>query len=130
MTGCGNESQKKLYFHIAIDQDVFDFHLIEEGTYLRVVMMNRNNSERYKARGISEAFIRLSYELFRLPIYSSRNVDLEPSALGNADEPEWQTDHAKKVWQRLVASHEAYYNDDLKRFVYPFGDQQSVGGLA
>lgn len=115
----GYESQLKWCFCIVEENDVFNFDLVDEGGFMRVEMMNRNGCERYKARGITEAFIRLSSQIFGVPICSSTRARPRPSSSGIASVAEQHSDAARTVWQTLVAGNEAYYDNDQQRFIFP-----------
>jgi len=119
LSGDGYDTMTKWCFLIVIEQDIFQFDLVDEGSFMRVEMMNRNGCERYKARGITEAFIRLSHQIFGVPICSSVRAEPQSTSSSLTTVEEQHSDDARKVWQRLVASNEACYDDDKKRFVYP-----------
>lgn len=116
-TGC--QTKTKWCFSIVEENDVFNFDLVDEERFMRVEMMTRNNSDRFKARGIPEAFIRLSHQIFQLPICSSIALPPQYSSLGIECVEEQHSNDARKVWQRLVASKEAYFDDARQRFTYP-----------
>jgi hypothetical protein len=118
LTG-GYESKTKWCFSILIEQDVFQFDLVDEGSFMRVEMMSRQGCERYKARGIAEAFIRLSSQIFCIPIRSSTPACPKISSSGVPIVEELHSEDARKVWKRLVARNEAYYDDETQRFTYP-----------
>ena len=118
LVGAGYESKTKWCFSIVAEQDVFNFDLVVEDSFMRVEMMNRNDCDRYKARGIPEAFIRLSDQLFRIPICSSKRAEPQSGTLGLKSVEEQHSEDAAKVWRRLVASREAYFDDRRQRFVY------------
>jgi len=114
----GYDPRTKWSFVILIEQDVFQFDLVDEGDFMRVEMMNRNNCERYKARGIPEAFIRLSHELFKVPICSSKQSIVQSVSMGIGYVDEQHSADATKVWRRLVSTNEAYFDAEKQRFVY------------
>ena len=119
LTGDGHEPKTKWCFLILIEQDVFQFDLVDEESFMRVEMITRNGCKRYKARGIPEAFIRLSHQIFRLPICSSVRAQPQSSSSGIESVAEQHSEDARKLWQRLVASNDAYWNDENQRFTYP-----------
>jgi len=112
------EPKTKWCFYIQIDQDIFEFHLVDEGSFMRVEMMNNNGCEQYKARGIPEAFIRLSHDVFETPICSSKPSIIKRNSKGIERVDQQRSPEAEKVWERLVASKEAYYDESSLHFVY------------
>ena len=124
----GYQTRAKWCFIIIEENDVFNFDLVDEEKFMRVEMMTRNECSRYKARGIPEAFIRLSHQIFKLPICSSVRAQPQPSSSGLATVTEQQSDDAKKVWSRLVATNEAYYDNEQRRFIYPI--PENTGEMA
>jgi hypothetical protein len=119
LVGEGYDSKTKWCFEIVIEQELFQFDLVDEGSFMRVEMMNRHGYERYKARGIPEAFIRLSHRIVVLPVCSSKNPNTQSCSMRIGFVEEQHSRDATKVWKRLVASNEAYYDDKMQRFVYP-----------
>ncbi|MDZ4852276.1 MAG: hypothetical protein SGI77_23560 [Pirellulaceae bacterium] len=115
-------------FQIANDDGVFDFHLVDEDSLMRVEMMTRNDCELFKARGIAEAFIRLSSQIFKIDICSSSRARPQPSTSRIESVAEQHSDGARKVWQGLVDSKESHYDNCTQRFVYPYKNREEVDG--
>jgi hypothetical protein len=126
----GNASDRKIKwcFVITIENDVFQFDLVDESDFMRVEMMNRNDCERYKARGITEEFIRLGYQLFNLPICSSARLRPQNGPNGIKLVAEQHSDDAAKVWKRLVNRGEAFFDEKMGRYVYPVPNTLSPTG--
>jgi hypothetical protein len=115
----GYQTKPKWCFTIIEEDDVFNFDLVDEENFMRVEMMNRNGCERYKKRGITEAFIRLCHHIFGVPICSSIRAQHQLSSNGIASVAEQHSAGARKVWEGLVASGEAYFDNEKQRFTYP-----------
>ena len=86
--------------------DWFQISFENHGGNLQLVMMTHNNDQRYIAMGIPEAMIVEIAESTKMPIESSTNRNF-PN--------EYQTQEAKKVWQRLGTR--VSYNQNTDRFV-------------
>jgi len=112
-------TKDKWCFSIVEQHEMFQFDLVEEEDFMRVEHMDRNGHVRYSARGIPEAFIRLSHQMFQRPIGSSRELLVEAvSRPGLKVFAERHSDDAEKVWKRLVTRGEAYRNDSAERFFF------------
>jgi len=118
--GATNAAKDYWCFSVVEDKEAFQFELVDEGNYMRVQNMHNNGHDRYKAKGIPEAFIRLSYDLFKIPIGSSREGCIGSQAAPKMwVKPEQQSPSATKAWERLVSSGEAYKDENQQRFFYP-----------
>jgi len=107
-------------FRIQLENDLFQYELVDENSRMRVQMMTRNDCDRYLAKGIPEAFIRLSFEIFRLPIVSSKNeVRRSPFNPLLEEFTEQHSPDADRVWKRLVSGGEAYFDESEGRYCHP-----------
>lgn len=116
------ERRIKWSFIILVENDVFQFDVVDEQTRMRVELMDRNRCERYKAKGIPEAFIRLSHKIFELPVVSSK-YEVKQSAFDPrlSESAEKRSPDANRVWERLVSSGEASFDDDESRYRFDGG---------
>jgi hypothetical protein len=118
--GVTNGSKEMWCFSIVEAGDLFQFEIVDEGTYLRVQNVDRNGCARYEAKGIPEAFIRLVHLMFQVPIGSSRELLVKsqshPALLVSVEK---HSEDAGKIWKRLVDSGEAYRDESEGRYFYP-----------
>jgi hypothetical protein len=111
--GVTNDAKEKWCYSINEDSELFQFEIVDEGTYMRVQEIRNNGNVRYSAKGIPEAFIRRAYEMFQIPIGSSKQLFVDKILA------EQHSKDAGKVWKRLVSWGEAYRDDIEERYFYP-----------
>jgi len=118
-TDDSDEPKTKWSFYINEHGDIFNFDLVDEGNFMRVEMVNRNGCDIYEKKGIPDAFIRLSHQIFNIPIHSSSKARaiINPNGIGQANEQ--LSDDAEAVWLRLVAKKEASYDESAMHYSHP-----------
>jgi hypothetical protein len=125
--GVTNAVKDMWCFSIVEDGDLFQFEIVDEGTYMRVQNIDKNECERYGAKGIPEAFIRLTHRMFQLSIGSSKELFVEskthPGVLVSAEK---HSEDAGKLWKRLVGWGEAYKDETEGRYFYPVKKQNDA----
>ena len=85
----------------------FDFTLEPFNGMLRSATMHTNNKAWYRKQGIPEALLRYARKVTGTPIVSSSN---------KADDDEFRTPEATKVWLRM---HEATYDTATDLYTLP-----------
>ena len=125
--GVTNDAKDMWCFSIEQNGDLFQFEIVDEGAYMRVQHLDRNGSDRYEAKGIPEAFIRLAHQMFQIPIGSSKELLVKskdyPGVMVSAEK---HSSDARKVWQRLVGWGEAYMDEAEGRYFYPIQNQATT----
>lgn len=98
---------------ISIERHWFDFILkpLDENR-LMVSMMQHNNKEWYRAKGIPDALIPALAQRFQKVVTSSSNCDAAKKF-----PEESRNGPASKVWKRLVEQGRATYQESVDRYV-------------
>lgn len=96
----------------AIDWYEFSVAKIDDKTGKVVVMDNRNMTE-YKGKGITEKMIAIANDILGIKIISSTNNPKFKSL-----NPEWRTDAATIIWQRLIEKGAAEYDEEKDIYTY------------
>ncbi len=91
--------------------NIFQFSVLEDHERLRVIQMAHNDAPELKGRRIPDQMIRFVNRLFNKTVVSSDNKKPESG--------DFRSDKATRVWQRLVDSKEADYNEELDFYFFP-----------
>jgi hypothetical protein len=108
------DEPKEVFFTVVpVNQDfddVFKLSLtFDKAKCLKVSMMNVNNQQIYREKGLPEAMIHKAATIFNMTIVSSSNG----KRVG-----EYRTEPATKVWKRLESRGQAVYSSNEDQYTY------------